>query len=466
VQALVDIGKLVIHTSNGEYVANGNQFNAITPTTINLVQNGYAGSALLVPVSIGSTALFVQARGNILRDLQYSIYSTTFAGKDTTLYAPQLFENQTITCMDWQQIYNSIIWVIQSNGALLGMTYIKDQEMWAWHHHDSVNGIVEQVCVVPEGISDTVYFIIKRIVNGATVRYIESLAAREFTDLILLSDAIFTDSSLTFDGRNTGPTTMLATTSAGWTPQDNLTLTASASFFVSGDVGNEIVLQQIADGTQINTATDQPYSLGSVIAQVKLSIIGYTSAIIVEVQPNQDVPTWAQVALTTWGKAVHSFSGLNHLEGQAISAQGDGSVVYNAVTDLTPTVVSGGAFTTSKNYMVLTAGLPITAQLQTLPVEGAGRTAMGNQQQLVMETTVTLYNSRGGFYGQDLQHLKQWKQRGLDKEPMNDNPALFTGPTIIPTQGTWETTGQVAAQQTDPLPLAISAVIITTETGN
>lgn len=455
VQALVDIGKLVIHTSNGEYVAFGNQFNALTPSAINLQQNGYAGSALLVPVSIGSTALFVQARGNILRDLQYSIYSTTFTGKDTTLYVPQLFENQTITCMDWQQVYNSIIWVVQANGALQGLTYIKDQEMWAWHTHAFTNGAVEQVCVVQEGTQDVVYFVVKRTINGATVRYIERLSAREFTDTVSLSDAIFTDCSLTYDGRNTGSRTMTVTTATAWTPQNTLTITASTAYFSAGDVGNDIVLQQLDDD-------------GLVSAQITFTIIGYTSTTVVKALAQANVPTWAQATATTgWGKAVHHFTGLGHLEGQAITAQGDGSVVLNAETDQTPTVVTGGAFTTAGNYLVLTAGLPLVAQFQTLPIEGGSRDngPMGNNLQRVVESTITLYNSRSGSFGQDFQHLNAWKQRGLQNEVMGQNPALFTGPTTIPIQGSWQTTGQICGQQTDPLPLAISSIILSTFQG-
>lgn len=468
VQALVDIGKLVIMTSNGEYVANGNQFGSLTPTAINLVQNGYAGAVLMIPVSIGSTALFVQARGNILRDLQYSIYSTTYAGKDTTLYAPQLFENNTITCLAWQQIYNSIIWAVQDNGALLGLTYIKDQEMWAWHQHYSTNGVVEQVCTVPEETHDILYLVIRRVIDGSTVRYVERMEPREFVDTQYLSDAIFTDSSLIYDGRNQTTTTITATTAGGWTPQDSIALTASAAAFTLSDVGNNIVFQQLADGSQVNPDTGLPYVTGYVIDQVVFAIIGYTSLTVVTVLPQSNVPAWAQATpFLNWGMAADEFSGLDHLEGQAISAQGDGSVVFNAETDKVPTVVTAGGFVTDKPYLVLTAGLPLISRFQTLPWEGGGKfETQGNKQQILIETTLTFYNSRGGFLGQDFDHLFQWKQRGIQSENMGQNPLLFTGPVIVPAQGAWQTTGQMCFEQTDPLPSAISSVICTGASGS
>jgi hypothetical protein len=461
IQGLVDIGKLVVHTSAGEYVAYGNAFNTITPTAIGLVRNGSAGSALLQPLTIGTTDLFVQSRGNIVRDLQYSIYTSNFAGKDTTLYVPQLFEGNTIVQIDWQQVFNSIVWVIQSSGSLLGMTYIKDQELWAWHQHDSYNGIIEQVCVVPEGTADTVYLVVKRQINGATQRSIERLAPREFLDLQYLSDAVFTDCSLTYDGRNTSSTTMTSSTAGTWTATDPITLTASTSSFVAGDVGNAIQLRQLATGTQLQPGTTIPYPVGWVIDRITFTIVTYTNATHVVCQPSKDVPAWARgFGLTTWGKMVHSFSGFGQLAGQAITVQGDGAVVYNALTDAIPTAVSlTGTFTTPANYLVLTAGLPLTAQIQTLPWETGGRngTLMDNNQ-LIVELTAMFYNSRGGSYGQDFAHLFPWEQRGLAYENMSQPTSLFTGPGTIPVQGSWQSTGQVCIQQTDPLPLGISAI--------
>ena len=462
VQSLVDIGRLVIHTSAGEYVANGNAFNTITPTAINLVQNGYAGSSLIVPVSIGTTDLFVQARGNMVRDLQYSIYTTTYTGKDTTLYAPQLFEGNTISQLDWQQVYNSIVWIVQSNGALLGLTYSKDQDMWAWHQHDTYGGLVEQVCVVPEGTADTVYLIVKRTINGATARYIERLSVREFQDTQYLTDAIFCDCALTYDGRNTTSTTMTTSTSGGWTPQDTITLTASGSFFSVSDVGNAIMLRKLATGVEINPATSTPYPIGWVIDSVRFDIIGYTSATVVTTNPSKAVPTWAQATATTsWGKMVHSFSGAGVLEGQTIVAQGDG-------TRATPSVVTGGTFNTgTKNYLVLTAGIGITSQLQTMPVEGGQRneTLLGRQV-LVSQLTPMFYSTIGGQYGQDFSTMYPVAFRGAAYEQMGQPVALFTGPFKIDVSGSWETTGQVCIQQTDPFPMAISAVAVTTFVGS
>ena len=72
--------------------------------------------------------------------------------------------------------------------------------MLAWHRHDFENGLVENVCVVPQGTEDVVYMVIKRTIDGTDYRYIEYFSTRDFDDV---EDANFLDSSVSVDGTNT-----------------------------------------------------------------------------------------------------------------------------------------------------------------------------------------------------------------------------------------------------------------------
>ncbi len=466
VTALVDLGKLVIHTTNAEYVAAGNAAGALTPSAIGLVANGSAGSELVSPVVIGNTDLFVQFGATRLLDLRYEVQSFSYAGKDLTKYAPGLFAGQTIVDMAWQKIPHSIVWCVLDSGALAGLTYVREDELWAWHAHVTVNGEVESICVVPEATEQKLYAIVKREIDGSTVRYIENLASRACLDDVLFSDSVFCDSSLTYDGRNTGSTTMTVTTGGGWTPVDLVTITASAGEFTGGDVGNQIVLQRLADGTQTDPATGLPYRVGTVLDVTSFQVTGYTSATVVTGNPLGTVPTWAQAtALTTWGRAVSDFSGIDHLEGEDLAILADGSVVATPLNTALPVVtVSGGMFSLSQPAVVVTAGLPIQMDVETLPVENAQGETIANKRVRVASITPIFSASRGGQYGQDPQHLDTWKQ------PANPRygypPPAVTGPVIIPIRGSLQTTGQMCARNIEPVPWSMSAVVISGETGS
>lgn len=451
-----DIGKLIIHTTNNEYVLNGNQSGVATPTGQNVVSAGTAGSLPGVkPLKIGQTALFPQVRGSQIRDLQYTVQLFNYAGKDTTINASSLFTNKSVVNMVYQQTPNSLVWVLMNDGTLVAMTYIRDHEMWAWSRHDTAaSGKWMSICTVPGATTDTLYAIVQRTINGAYTYNMERLWSRDFADLTY--DACFTDSSLTYNGRGglwKAPTGALLkyvtfSTSGGWTTSDVVTISGLGGLsFSTSDVTNRNVL-------------GCPFfdSLGNIVAYTEFMIIGYIDANNVTARPLQDVPAILRSGTWSWVKKTSHFSGATNLAGQSISVLGDGSVETGVVVD------GSGSFTTANHYGIVHAGLPITAQIQTLDWENAqGESIMGRYKNI---NQVTLYfcKSRGGFYGTNLNKLVTFDQRQF--ENFDQPNALGTGPVRIPMLGTWSQTAQMWIQQTDPLPLCISAIAASGEVGS
>jgi hypothetical protein len=64
-----------------------------------------------------------------------------------------------------------------------------------------------------------------------------------------------------------------------------------------------------------------------------------------------------------WGLSVSSISGLDHLEAETLTVLADGG------TDKPNKVVSNGTLTLSYDYFVVTAGLPYTQKIKSLPQE-------------------------------------------------------------------------------------------------
>ncbi len=476
IQAFVDLGKLIIHTSNAEFVCLGNSAGTLTPAAPNCVLQGGCGSQGTPPVVIGNTDIFIQALGNLIRDLRYDIQSVQYTGKDVSIYTPDLLNGRTVVQMAWQQVKNSIVWMVLSDGALLSLTYIREENIWSWCTHDTGDGdLITQVIVIPEGSQEVVYIGVMRYVSGAYTMCVEKLANRDFVDKTYLTDAYFPDSAQIFDGRNAGGTTMTLTTSGGWTANDVFTLTASVATFLASDVAagnpqgaaNEYILRKVSAVTGLDTA------------RLYFTVTQYISTTQVIVSTNADVPTWARVALTTWGKAVHAFSGIDHLEGRELSVLGDGDVVASplnpAFDDDTITVVAG-AFTTpdNENVMVMCAGLPVAAQMTTLPLENQKGESIIAKQKSVKGITVTMSASRGGLYGQLVQPgvdqvFKPWRQR--QDELLASPTSLFSGSIQINSiPSNWGPkgagTGQVVIQQPDPLPLGVSALLTYAEIGD
>lgn len=204
---------LVLMTDGGEWTVTGagGPKNPITPNSIDTEQETYVGVAADVrPVLVGNTMLYVQARGNVMRELRFDQAVEGLAGRDLSIYASHLTRRKTLVAIDFQQTPDSIIWCVRSDGVLLGLTYIPEQEIWGWHRHDtytnlagsagSAQSLIEDVCVVPEAEQEFVYVIVARTIAGITKRFIERIEPRESRVGFFNADTFFVDCGLSYSG--------------------------------------------------------------------------------------------------------------------------------------------------------------------------------------------------------------------------------------------------------------------------
>ena len=351
---------------------------------------------------------------------------------------------------DWafQQVPNSILWAVRSDGTLLGLTYLKEQQMLAWHKHDTEGGVFENVCTIPGSPEDDVYFVVQRVINGQTVKYIEKMVTRQISEI---EDVAILDCHLSYDGRNTGVQTMTLSeyNSGGWLYTSTVTITSSTSYFSSTEVGNEIHLTG-SDGTII-----------------RLELTEYVSGTVMRGRPNKTVPAWMQsVAITNWTRAVDVVRGLWHLEGETVSIFADGFVVANPNNEAYTTVtVTSGSITLDDCYGVIYIGIPITADIETLNIDNPSGETIADKKQIINKVALFVEASRGIWVGSEpptdedddfLGGLNEVKVR--ENESYDSPVELKTEVVDVDIQSHWNSNGRVFIRQTDPVPLTVLAV--------
>lgn len=204
---LMPLTDLLALTNTGEWKVTSENSDAITPTTVAARQQGYTGAAAQSPIIAGSTVLYVRAQGAHVAAMKYALESNAYDSGDVSIYAPHLFDDYQIRDWTYQRAPQPVVWAARNDGTLLGMTYLPEQEVQAWHHHDTENGIFESVCAIPESTNeDMVYAVINRTIDGNTRRYIERMHVRRFATV---EDAFFVDAGLTYDGAATDTITGL-----------------------------------------------------------------------------------------------------------------------------------------------------------------------------------------------------------------------------------------------------------------
>lgn len=347
IRHVVPLTSLMLLTASSEIRTTTANDDAITPTSIGFLPQTYYGAAAPQPLLVGRAAVYASQRGGHIRSLGYSYQKGGFDTDDLSIRAAHLFENTDIVSMALSKTPNPIVWCVTSDGDLLGCTYLADQNVTAWHKHTTKDGAFESVTAVAEGDEDIVYAVVRRLVNGQTVRYIERMHERQFDTL---ENCFYVDAGAEYRG-------------------------------------------------------------------------SYTKKL----------------------------SGLDHLEGKTVSVLADGKVLPDAV-------VKDGQITITEEARHIIVGLPIDAEIKTLPVVmqdrtgGAGRGAMKN----ICNVFVRVYQASGILAGPDEDSLREYSPR--EREPYGSPPNVISREVGVLVPPAWTDGGQIVIRQKYPLPLTVCSL--------
>lgn len=199
IRHLVPLQNLVLLTSSSEVRVTSINSDAITPTSVSAKPQSYVGASNVQPVIANTNLVYPAARGGHMFELAYSWQANGYVTGDLSLRAPHLFDTLSIVDMAYQKAPTPIVWAVSSNGVLLGNTYVPQQQVGAWHWHDTL-GTWESIAVVAEGNEDAIYLLANRTIGGNTKRYVERMAPRVYATL---ADAFFVDAGATYSGAST-----------------------------------------------------------------------------------------------------------------------------------------------------------------------------------------------------------------------------------------------------------------------
>lgn len=453
IRHVIDLDKMVVLSHSYESMINGDEATgSILPTAINPKTQSFNGSSSVRPVVVDDTVIYVSSRSRTVRDLQRAVIvdegRTAYSGKDLTVYAGHLFEKHNIIVLDFNK-QESIVWAVRDDGIMLGLTYLPEHRLWGWHWHET-DGQIKDIVVIPESDRDVEYLIIKRTINGADKYYIESIASRHISDIRI--DAVFTDSSVKYDGRGRLGGDLVISGGSTWGNGDIVTVTSTTGPFSSGDINNVAVVIH-ESGSEV----------------FRINVTEYINSNVVKGSPNKTIPAeyrntsipQSKIAkgikiISSWYVGAKQYN-LSHLEGKSLSILGEGNVVSDGVNPPLYTVNSG-QIVLDRPHWLLTMGLPYNSDFESLDLDvpDAMKTVL-NKTKRIPVINVMIEESRGLKAGPDFNNLRPYKQREF--EPMGEPTALKTGVVEVGLDTSWRIDSRISIRQSDPLPLTILAMI-------
>jgi len=198
---------LIVGTNGSEWkLSPESTTEALTPTNVSAKQQTNYGCADIMPITVGHSTLFVQRALRKIREFTWQLETEGYVAPDMTLLAEHITEGD-IAEMAYQQEPYSIVWVRLADGGLVAMTYLRDQDVVGWHKHP-INGDVESIACIPGDGYDELWMIVKRTINGSSVRYVEMLEEFFHDDAETFEDnnglnAFFVDCGITYNSTAT-----------------------------------------------------------------------------------------------------------------------------------------------------------------------------------------------------------------------------------------------------------------------
>jgi hypothetical protein len=425
---------LIVGTVGGEFKVGRPTGEPLKPDNVQITQQTTYGGYTTQPIQIGNAVLFVQRQQKKVREFAYRFESDAYLAPDMTLLAEHI-TGKGIVDVDYAQEPDSIYWAVRKDGALLGLTYQREEDVIAWHRH-IIGGSY------------------KLTFNGAS----------DVTDSVT-------------DSNNNGFVTI---SNHGLSTGDKVTYSAGGGTKLGGIVDGQDYFVYVVDANKFEFASTYEQAIDRTIIQIQdgvganhsvkaqaqvksVSTISEASEnqtyIVVRRRINGNIVQYVEylddllkldsgLAGTVNGSS-STITGLDHLEGEEVQILIGDAVFPNQT-------VTNGAISVSLNstsgFKSIEIGLAYTSKIKTMRIEAGANagTAQGRKKRY-NEVMVRLHKTVGIKINGDQLPFR------TSSTPMGQNIPEFTGDKRVTNLG-WDRDGQIEILQEQPLPMTVLGI--------
>ena len=430
---------------------------AITPTAIWQKPLSPDGAKRIEPIQAGAANVFIDKYGLNIRALSFDLRYQSYTSDNLTLLSDHLAwldpESPGFQALAWQGNPIGTIWTIRGNGELAGILYDQKENVLGAHRHpmgsaDGEDPYVETIETVKGPTHDELWAGVRRdLPDGRTLRTIERMG-RPGLWSTPPERQCFLDCSLSLRNMPTADITPAATTGTG--VAFRLTNVTGGFAFAAAHVGQFIKRRYLAGKTVV----------GDPIWRTAIArIVATPSATEATCDILVSFPTVSAIASGQWGLTVSRITGLDHLEGLAVTAVSDGRVC-------SPQVVTGGAVDLDVPGWEVSAGLTYEGWMIALPLDPGPQPVVGQGRPVrVDKITARVLASIGGEFGvvpERDDETMRWapivpytQGEAAPQAP----PRPMTTDVVVVTAGAWTRRAMPAVRQTQPLPFNLQLLV-------
>ncbi len=437
---------LSIGTSGGVWIPSSNGA-AITPLDIAVKRQVTSKAAQIQPVRVDNVVLFPQKAKRKLLEFSFTFETDGFKSANMTRLAQHITKGGIVE-IDYAEEPDSVVWVVRNDGALLSMTFRRDEDVVGWARHflggQFAGGNTVTATDISFTASQTISSVAKafRDFKAGDILLIDGSGSNDFADIGYVTIDTVSDDH--------GTITIVEETAVTEAAGASITITAMS----------EPVVESVAtipgadDAGQVFSSNDRD----EVWLQVKRTINGATVRTVeflegqFETGDTQADAFYVDSGITYDGVSTTSITGLTHLEGETVRVWADGAIQPDKV-------VTSGAITIETAAKKVQTGLPYGHILKTLRFEGGNPsgTSVGKTQR-VYNIGFILLNCHTLKVGPALDDLTPVTDFREVDDSMDEAVPLFTGSYSEEFDGDWDDDPRIFIKSDDPAPFTLLAM--------
>lgn len=190
---MLPLQRLVVGTASAEVSIRSSSFDEpLTPTAFTARNASTVGSSPVQAIAVDSAGIFVQRNKSKIFELVYDVEINDYGARELTRLNQQICKPGVVQIAVQRQP-DTRVFFIKEDGTAAMLLYDRADAVVGWCRIET-DGHLENVAILPTGDDDSVYFIVKREIDGSTKRYIEKFAP--VTDLDSISESYHVDSHI------------------------------------------------------------------------------------------------------------------------------------------------------------------------------------------------------------------------------------------------------------------------------
>jgi hypothetical protein len=191
IHSLLAMADILAFTASSEWKIQGAGDNgAIAPSAVVAHRQDNIGSAPIQPVLVHGQPFLVQLHRKEAHVLSYAMDMDGYSGSNVSIMSQHLFSwkeqenappaDRRITRLMFQQVPDSLVWLVLADGTAATCTYLAEHGVIAWARQETAGHIGDAACI-PAGGGSQAWFAVER----GGVWGIERLAPREAESLFV-----------------------------------------------------------------------------------------------------------------------------------------------------------------------------------------------------------------------------------------------------------------------------------------